>query len=204
MSSLLLPLGMEVEQARDGAEECASVSVPTFRPDIEREIDVIEEVARRYGLNRIERTVPAGAGRIGGLTSTQRERRLVADVLVGAGCDEVFTLPLVSPVAASRFCGDSTRTVEVENPLRAEESMLRTAILPGLLDSAHFNASHGNPDVTLFEMGHVFASPSGGVAAAGRERPPRGALRRAGAEAPARGRPPRVVGRRGRPDRGGG
>ncbi len=160
--SLLQPLGMEVAPTPDGADDCTKVVVPTFRPDIEREIDVIEEVARRYGLNRIERTVPAGSERIGGLTSAQRDRRLVADVLVGAGCDEVFTLPLVSPEAASRFGVVDSAPVEVENPLRSEESVLRTSLLSGLLESARFNASHGNADVALFETGHVFRAPAGG------------------------------------------
>jgi len=123
---------------------------------------VIEEVARRHGLQRIARTVPSSSGASGGLSEAQRGRRLVADVLVGAGCDEAFTLPLIAPDTAARFGGTDRGLVEVENPLRAEESVLRTAILPGLLDAARFNASHGNLVVALFEVGHVFRPPVGG------------------------------------------
>lgn len=164
--SLILPLGMEMDGANHAGDEVGdeemSVAVPTFRPDIEREIDVIEEVARRYGLQRIRRTVPSSAGTGGGLSRAQRERRLVSDVLVGAGCDEAFTIPLIAPDAAARFGGADLGLVAVENPLRAEESVLRTTILPGLLEAARFNASHGSPDVALFEVGHVFRPPGDG------------------------------------------
>ena len=71
--------------------------MPTWRPDVEREIDIVEEVARRIGLHRIARTVPSNPDKIGALTAVQHARRLVSDVLVGAGYDEVFTLPLLAP-----------------------------------------------------------------------------------------------------------
>jgi len=166
LRSLISPLGIEVgggpPEEADVGDGVMSVSVPTFRPDVVREIDVIEEVARRHGLQRIGRTVPSSADASGGLSKAQRDRRLVADVLVGAGCDEAFTLPLIAAEAAARFGGADGGLVEVENPLRAEESVLRAAILPGLLDAARFNAAHGNPDVALFEVGHVFRPPAGG------------------------------------------
>ncbi|HEX5616439.1 MAG TPA: phenylalanine--tRNA ligase subunit beta [Acidimicrobiia bacterium] len=155
--ALLEPLGIDCEG--DGNDFVAIA--PTFRPDLEREIDIVEEVARRIGLDAIPRSVPANAAKVGRLTTAQQERRLVADVLVGAGYDEAFTLSLVAPADLERAGVATDRVVEVENPLRADESVLRPAILPGLLRAVATNAAHGEPDVALFELGHVFAPPNG-------------------------------------------
>jgi len=149
IKGLLTPLGIEVNEG--------TAIVPTWRPDVEREIDLIEEVARRIGLDRIPRSVPASPAKIGGLTAVQRDRRAVADVLVGAGFDEVYTLPLVAPADLARAGIEPEKLIEVENPLRAEESVLRPALLAGVLRAVAHNAAHGNPDVSLFELGRVFA-----------------------------------------------
>jgi phenylalanyl-tRNA synthetase beta chain len=134
--------------------------VPTFRPDLEREIDLIEEVARHHGYNNITRTLPRRAEPGVGLTAVQRDRRLVREALLGAGLDEATTFSLLSPgdlVAA----GFPAVGIELENPLRAEESLLRPALLPGLLRAVAFNAGHGQA-VSLFEVGHVFLTPPEG------------------------------------------
>jgi phenylalanyl-tRNA synthetase beta chain len=154
IAAYLRPLGIEVE----GSE----ATVPTFRPDLEREIDLVEEVARRVGLDQIARTIPSNAEKIGGLTPGQRDRRTVTDVLVGAGYDEVFTLPLLAPADLAAVGSEPDGVIEVENPLRAEESILRPALLPGLLRAVAYNAAHGAPDVALFESGTVFAAPGAG------------------------------------------
>lgn len=152
----LRPLAIEVEG--DG-EDFVAVA-PTFRPDLSREIDIVEEVARRVGLNEIPRTLPhttdAGGG---GLTVRQRERRLLADVLVGMGAAEALTVPLLAAADLERFGLSTDSTVEATNALRAEEPLLRPKILPGLLKAAAFNAAQGLVDLALFELGHVFAAP---------------------------------------------
>ena len=153
---LLSPLGIELEGG--------TAIVPTWRPDIEREIDLVEEVARRIGLDQIERTVPSNPAKIGSLTTEQRERRAVADVLIGAGYDEVYTLPLLAASDLARAGAPTDAVIEVANPLRAEESVLRPAVMPGLLRAVGHNAAHGNADVAIFELGHVFAPPAAGQA----------------------------------------
>jgi phenylalanyl-tRNA synthetase beta chain len=158
MRALLEPLGIETERNADDV----TASAPTFRPDLEREIDIVEEVARRIGLEHIPRRVPSNPAKIGSLTPAQRDRRTLADVLVGAGFDETYTLPLVAPADLLRAQRSTAGTVEVENPLRAEESVLRPDILPGLLRAVAYNAAHGRPDVALFELGTTFAPPDGG------------------------------------------
>jgi phenylalanyl-tRNA synthetase beta chain len=158
VGAALEPLGIELE----GGGGAPIAVVPTYRPDIEREVDLAEEVARRVGFNEIPRTIPSSPDHVGGLTRAQRERRLVADVLVGAGCSEAYTLSLVAPTDLSRVELAALAVVAVENPLRAEESLLRPRILPGLLGAVAFNAGHGRPGVALFEMGHVFGVPPDG------------------------------------------
>jgi phenylalanyl-tRNA synthetase beta chain len=149
----LAPLGIEVQGSGD-----AIVAVPpTFRPDLEREIDLVEEVARRIGFDAIGRTVPKPEHQIGGLSHRQQDRRAVADALVGAGLAEAVTIPLVAPDAAARF-SDAT-PVQVANPLRAEESVLRPTLLAGLVSVAAHNAARGHPDLAVFELGRVFLAP---------------------------------------------
>jgi phenylalanyl-tRNA synthetase beta chain len=168
----LAPLGIELDtpSPEDGASDGPSdgsagelvAIVPTFRPDLDREIDLVEEVARRIGFDRIGRTLPDTHGQVGALTARQRERRLVADALVGVGLSEAITLSLVAPADLERAGAGLDRMVRATNPLRAEESVLRTAILPGLLRAVAGNRHQGLTDVALFEMGRVFLSPAVG------------------------------------------
>ncbi|HTJ74722.1 MAG TPA: hypothetical protein VL337_05100, partial [Acidimicrobiales bacterium] len=135
------------------------VDIPSWRPDSEREIDVIEEVARHHGYRQIARTMPP-VSRVGGLNPYQRDRRLVRDILVGAGLAEAWATTFLAPEDLVR-AGLPVDAVEVENPLAAEESILRPSLLPGLLRAVAVNAGHRRPDVGLFEIGHVFLPPDG-------------------------------------------
>jgi phenylalanyl-tRNA synthetase beta chain len=148
---------LEIDTDGDGDDFVAIP--PSFRPDLEREIDVVEEVGRRIGLDTIPRTLPDTTGQPGGLTPRQRERRTLADALVGLGAAEAMTVPLVAEADLARFGLPVSHTVRATNALRAEEPILRPAILPGLLKSAAFNTGHGLGDLVLFELGHVFAPP---------------------------------------------
>jgi len=154
VQALLAPLGIELT----GGE----ATVPTWRPDVEREIDVVEEIARRVGLHRIPRSVPSSPEKVGGLSVRQRERRLIGDVLIGAGYDEVYTLPLLAQADLDKAGATKDAVIEVENPLRAEESVLRPLLLPGLLRAVAHNNAHGNPNTSLFELGRIFGPPADG------------------------------------------
>jgi phenylalanyl-tRNA synthetase beta chain len=154
----LEPIGLAVASEDAPPDDRLEFVVPTFRPDLEREIDLIEEVARHHGYNNITRTLPRRAEPGGGLTAVQRERRLVRESLLGAGLDEATTFSLLSP-ADLATAGFPPEGIELENPLRAEESLLRPALLPGLLRAVAFNAGHGQADVALFEVGHIFLPP---------------------------------------------
>lgn len=155
---LLEPIGFACRAEGNGR---FSVTVPTWRLECSREIDLIEEVARMWGYRRIERTVPAGAHRhSAGLTARQRERRRIRAVLSGAGFDEAWTTTFLGPGDLDR-AGLDPAAVEVENPLDRSESLLRTSLLPGLLKALRFNLDRQMDDLALFEIGRVFAPPSG-------------------------------------------
>jgi len=153
----LSPLGIDVSGSGDAIEAVP----PSFRPDLDREIDLVEEVARRVGFDRIGRTVPKADKQVGGLNRSQRERRAVADTLVGAGCSEAITLALQSEDTL-RALGWDGPIVGTLNALRAEESALRPLLFPGLLNALGTNFALGNRDVALFEIGRVFWEPPAG------------------------------------------
>ncbi len=136
------------------------VTIPTWRWDTTTETDVAEEVARMHGYARIERTVPRGV-QTGSLTGYQLDRRLVRETLVGAGCDETQPMPFLAPGDLSR-AGLPEDGVTLTNPLVADESVLRTSLLPGQLKAIAYNESHRNPDVRFFEIDHVFLTPADG------------------------------------------
>ncbi len=140
------------------------VTVPTFRPDVRRGVDLVEEIARLRGYDSFPDTLPAGGG--GGLSISQRRTRRLRQVLLGAGLSEAqsFSFHGADALARLGLPADDIRrsSIRVRNPLREEESLLRTTLLPGLLGAARYNVSHGNLDVALFEIGRVFydeASP---------------------------------------------
>jgi len=137
------------------------VVIPPWRPDSAVEIDVVEEVARMHGYSAIERTVPTST-LTGALTEHQRGRRLVRQILLGIGASEAWTSTFVSSAELERSGLDPSQAVVVSNPLVADESLLRPSLLPGLVRSLAYNASHRQLGVWLFEVGNVFQqSPPG-------------------------------------------
>jgi phenylalanyl-tRNA synthetase beta chain len=135
------------------------VRVPTTRfLDVTREIDVIEEIARIYGLEHVPSLLSVGSG--GGLTAAQRVRRTVADACLGAGLTEAQTLsyvPADTPDKLGLGPDDPRRAMlAVSNPLSQDHSHLRTLLLPSLLDTLVRNAAWGRDDLALFEIAHTY------------------------------------------------
>lgn len=140
-----------------------TVTVPTFRPDVRRPADVVEEIARIHGYDKIPETLPMGAG--GGLTGAQLNERRVRWLLTGLGYSEAHSWSFVGEddLSAMGLPDDDPRrhAIAVKNPLRDVEPLLRTTLIPGLLKSARYNQSHGADRAALFEIGKVFlAEPS--------------------------------------------
>ncbi len=148
-------------ESGDPAGERIIVSVPTNRPDVRPEPygvdDVIEEVARTFGYSNVPRHMPTWP-QPGALTSLQRSRRLVKDVLCGLGASEGWTDTFVS-AADHEGVGLSGPAVRVSNPLDGDKPFLRRSLLPGLLRALAYNAGRRQPDVRLFEVGVVFSHP---------------------------------------------
>jgi phenylalanyl-tRNA synthetase beta chain len=135
------------------------VRVPASRfLDVTREIDVIEEIARIYGLEHVPSLLSVGSG--GGLTAAQRVRRTVADACLGAGLTEAQTLSYVPADTPDRLglASDDPRRdmIAIANPLSQEHSHLRTLLLPSLLDALARNATWGRDDLALFEIAHTY------------------------------------------------
>lgn len=150
MSRHLSSIGFGAEVAGDEL----NVTIPTWRWDTTTETDIAEEVARLHGYDNIERTVPRGV-QTGALTQYQLDRRLVREVLVGVGCDETQPMPFLAPgdLGKARLPDDG---ITLANPLVADESVLRTSLLPGQLKAIAYNQSHRSPDASFFEIDHVF------------------------------------------------
>ena len=152
--ALLHRLGFGV--IRNGGS--ADVTVPTFRSDVTRPADLTEEIARLHGYDRFPDLVRRGTS--GKLTPVQQSTRRLREMLVGAGLTEAQTLSFLgqADLDALRLADDDPRRVglRVKNPLREEEAILRTTLLPGLLAAAARNLARGLKEVRLFETGRVF------------------------------------------------
>ena len=126
------------------------VTVPTWRArDVTREIDLVEEVARVHGLEKIPFTLPLRSAMDGRLTKDQRLRRLVEDVLVGAGFSEAYTWSFTAR-------DPHPEALRLPDPLTSEHAVLRTTLLEGLVTAAAHNVNMGNEDVALFEVARVY------------------------------------------------
>ena len=139
-------------------EDPISVEVPTFRPDLRRPIDLVEELARLWGYNNFSERVPRGPG--GGRSIPQRRTRTLRQTLGGLGFSESVSLSFMRATEIEIWGweheDERTHHIRLKNPLREEESILRTTLLPGLLRVAKYNHSHGLEDIAIFELGRVF------------------------------------------------
>jgi phenylalanyl-tRNA synthetase beta chain len=156
-AEILESLGFGVGPADDGLE----AAVPHWRrSDVTREVDLVEEVARIDGLERLPATLPSRPDGGGRLTPVQRARRRVEDLLAGRGLLEVAGWSFQGPDVADRLRlpeGDFRReVVRLRNPLSEEQSTMRTLLLGSLLDAARHNAARDVEDLRLFEIGAVY------------------------------------------------
>jgi phenylalanyl-tRNA synthetase beta chain len=151
---LLDPIGFTSTPSGEDLE----VSIPSWRYDSATEVDVIEEVARLHGYSALGKTLPSVAT-AGHLSDRQADRRQLRGALAGRGLAEAMPMPFLAPGDLAR-CGLGDDGIRITNPLVAEQSILRTSLLPGLVQTVAYNASHRNQGVTLFEVGHTFRPPA--------------------------------------------
>jgi phenylalanyl-tRNA synthetase beta chain len=142
----------------DGTRTLA-VRVPTFRPDLVREEDLIEEGIRIYGYDRVPATLPRGESTPGVVAPLLAADHRVRDVLTRCGLTEALTLTLVALEAAAP---GGRAPVALQNPLTSDHAALRSSLVPGLVEVLSTNASRRVDDVQVFELGRVFRSQGPG------------------------------------------
>ena len=161
VASILRGLGFPGTEREGGFE----VVVPAFRRDVAIEDDLVEEVARIWGYDKIPSTLPSGT-----LALTRRPRHMLAQdtvrrVLTAAGCQEAVSLSQIDPAHLRHLelLPDDPRVVALQNPLAADRSVLRPTLLFGLLEALATNVRRQMPDVRLFEIGRVFEGRGAGT-----------------------------------------
>ncbi len=137
------------------AEQVADfrVAPPTWRLDVEREIDLIEEVARIYGFDRFPNKLPAFAGAVVEQSHERKDAKVESDLLA-LGYNQAISMTFISRQDAAAFSGATA--VEIANPISEEAAVMRTSMLPGMLDMLARNLNYGVSDVRLFESGNIY------------------------------------------------
>ena len=171
---ILTALGFERQDSApaDDGEECLTFLVPTWRTDVKIEEDLVEEVARVHGYEKIGEALPPSPV-TGEYLAGDRRRRAARQVLTAAGFDEAVSFSFIDESnaldesGASRFepsaglRASAGAFVHLSNPIIEGARLMRPSLLPGLLEATRHNFNHGTRDVRLFETGRVFAAGGG-------------------------------------------
>ncbi len=152
VTRILRRLDFKITEGGDGRW---TVLQPGWRLDVDREIDLIEEIARHYGYNRFPNTLPEWSGVAHRAPDAAAERAL-RETARGLGYSEAITYSLVSPRDNEQFAAAGRETVRLSNPLSEQVSVLRTSAVPGVLAAAEWNLNRGTRSVRLFEIGKVY------------------------------------------------
>src|SRR5438874_2937006 len=149
---ILSKLGFDVMPERVGDADF-TVRIPSWRLDVEREIDLIEEIARLYGYDKFANTLPAFAGAVIERPDAEKDNKLRTSALA-LGYNEAISLTFLSHQEAEQF--SAMPVIELANPLSEEASVMRTSMVPGMLNMLSYNLNRGSNNVRLFEAGNVF------------------------------------------------
>lgn len=162
MAELFRNLAFRVATNTDGSLQ---VGIPSWRVDIEREIDLIEEICRLNGFDQVPASMPVAAVISDRPSRHQQLQRLVRDHFVAEGMNEIVTFSFIGPDGADKLglTGDDPRRAGIKlcNPLAEEQSVMRTTLLPGLLETASRNMSFRSLDLRLFEMRRIYVPKTG-------------------------------------------
>lgn len=164
MSHCLESLGIKVEPRPEPEEELVA-AVPSYRPDLKEEIDLIEEIARIYGYDQISPTLPEMSIAEGDSKFLFSQESKVRSLLVQSGFFEVITYSFISPEMVKALkLPDShplAKYIAISNPLSKDQSVMRTTLIPGLLATVVTNHKYKNMDLKIFEIGKVFLPEEG-------------------------------------------
>ena len=147
---ILERLGLATE-----GDDVLTVHIPSRRPDLELPADITEEVARLYGYDSLPSTLPASQSK-GFLPAINVLRRQTRRLLQGVGLSQAITYSLTSEAHATRFGGETDQLVRLAMPMSEERSVLRTSLVPGLLEAARYNTARQQSNVALYETGRVY------------------------------------------------
>ena len=139
-----------------GNDEKFTVSVPRRRWDISIQADLVEEIARIYGYDKLPTTLPEAAGTVGELTKTQKLRRKIRNLAEGSGLSEIISYALTTPEKAVAFTPNPTKITELMWPMTVDRSALRQNIVSGMLDTIAYNVARKSNNLALYEIGKVF------------------------------------------------
>ena len=155
-------LGFEVDPATTGGDgDPWRVTVPGHRVDVRREIDLIEEVARHHGYDRMPSTFPAMTHPPAPESDGLVQQRLARRILTGSGCSEAVTYGFIEESAARPFVDRAEEVVRIANPLSEHFAVLRPSLLPGLIGALVYNRHREHHNIRLFEIGHRFTAGGG-------------------------------------------
>lgn len=164
IKQLLSGLGLKCQLEVDRSDGALTVEIPAYRHDLEREIDLIEEVARLNGYDKIPTTMPASR-MLAQPTGRQEYIARLRNLMVAAGFAEAINYSFISPTAYNRIGlndNDPRHTsVRIVNPLTEEQSVMRTTLVPSLLETLARNLSYRSRDLALFELRPVFLPKAG-------------------------------------------
>ena len=145
-----------------GGEDSYLIHIPSWRLDIEREIDIIEELARLHGYDKFPNTLPAYSGEVRDLPDAHKDAQLRSSLLA-LGYNEAISLTFISKEDARRF--STAPELDLANPLSDEASVMRTSMVPGMLNMLAYNLNRGSDNVRLFEAGNVFEAAAADASA---------------------------------------
>jgi len=157
---ILQQLGFELMPERGGDPDF-TVRIPSWRLDVEREIDLVEEIARLHGYDKFANTLPAYAGAVVEVPDAEKDLKLRSSLLA-LGYDEAVSLTFISHEDAETF--SSAPVVELANPQSEEASVMRSSLVPGMLNMLAYNLNRGADRVRLFEAGSIFEATDSGTA----------------------------------------
>ena len=136
-----------------GNEDAYLIRIPSWRLDVEREIDVIEEIARLHGYDKFPNTLPAYSGEVIDRPDAYKDEKLRSSLLA-LGYNEAISLTFISKQDAKRF--SSAPEIDLANPISDEASVMRTSMVPGMLNMLAYNLNRGTDNARLFESGSTF------------------------------------------------
>ena len=153
---ILTKLDMQVVE-KDYGYSGWLVTPPSFRFDINEECDLIEELARIYGYENIDEKNKSSETTLFTTTKRSSKNSLINNIMVGRGYSEVINYSFVSP-SMSLMMGSDSKTIDIQNPLSIEMSVMRTSLLPGLLQNLMYNLQRQHENIRLFESGKIFTA----------------------------------------------